>query len=236
MESNVYTFLANVQKENDKLRNSLSDMEADNQNLNERIILLEKALEKEKKFHRRYADEVAATETIRIQDFKREKQSIVEENKALTRINRQLNKDVAFYKMAHAELANESLPTTESCNHEPIEPPTMSTSETQTTLRRAAIVHASKRQKDITKINLSLFEENKKLQSKISDMNSRVSALNKKNKQLENFRNKMENKKAKFCTDAVELEQLIDSSKKRNKDTFTAKVLEMLENLAKNKK
>lgn len=234
----MQSFLANTQEQNDKLQNSLRDMEAENQNLHERIILLEKALEKEKKFHRRYADEVTATEMIRIQDFKKEKKALVDEMKALTGANRQLKKDVTFYRGAHEELANESSSTTEPCNHVPnIEPPSTSTSETQTfPFRRAAIGHESKRLKEITKINLSLFEENKKLKSKISDMSSTVSALKKKNRQLETFRNQVENKKAKFCRNSEVLEQLIDSSKKKNRDTYTPKVLEMLATLAKNKK
>ncbi len=82
---------------------------------------------------------------------------------------------------------------------------------------------------------MSLFEENKKLQKKLSDMSANNALLNKKIKQLESFRNKIENKKAKFCCDSEELERLVDFSKKKNSDVYTPEVLKMLGTLAKKK-
>jgi len=106
--------LGEVENENTQLRDLLKDKEDENQRLFEKISFLEKALDKEKKFHRKFADEVAATEAIRIADFKKEKKSYVEEVKALRKRTAQLTKDVAFYKMAHEELAKNETATTSS--------------------------------------------------------------------------------------------------------------------------
>ena len=67
-------------------------------------------------------------------------------------------------------------------------------------------------------------------------MSSKNALLNKKIRQLESFRNRIENKKSKFSRESEELETLIDLSKKKNRDVYTPEVLEMLGNLAKNKK
>lgn len=230
MEPNMETVLEKIESENNQLHDSLKDMEAEKQHLYEKNILLEKALEKEKKFHRKFADEVSATEMIRIQDFKKEKGAYIEENKSLIKINRQLVKDVEFYKKAYEELAKDestvptsiNSPTSESISERRTQ--STSTSESQT---------ASNRLPPSLK---KMYEENKKLKSKISDINATVAALKRKNKQLENFRNKIEKKKSKFFRDSEELERLVDSSKKKNRDIFTPEVLAMIGNLAKNKK
>lgn len=229
--------LEDIEFENNQLHNSLRDKDAEIQHLLDKISMLEKSREKEKKFHRKYAEEVSATEAIRIADFKKEKQSYQEEIKTLKKTNRQLGKDVAFYKKAHEELANNE-PILVTTSNSPRKGPSRSSdSESQTvasSLRPK--VGKQKSSKEVVKINLSLFEENKKLQSKICNINTALAVLKKKNKQLEDFRSKIENKKSKFCRDAEELERLIDLSKTKNKDKFTPRVLDMLGNLAKNKR
>lgn len=108
----------------------------------------------------------------------------------------------------------------------------MSTTESQTVSNRPPPKQIKqKNSKDVTKINLSLLEENKKLQAKLSDMTSKNALLNKKNKQLENFRNKIDDKKSTFNQQSEELERLVDLSKRKNKDVYTPEVLEMLGNL-----
>lgn len=225
--------------ENNQLHDSLRNKETETQHLLEKISMLEKSLQKEKKFHRKYADEVATTEAIRIADFKKEKKSHQEEIKTLKKTNHQLVKDVEFYIKAHEELAkNEPIVATVSNSPQKGQSYTCE-SESQTvasSLRPIGKQKIQKSSKEVVKINLSLFEENKKLQSKICVINSTVAVLKKKNKQLENFRSKIENKKSKFCRDTEELELLIDLSKTKNKDKFTPRVLDMLGNLAKNRR
>lgn len=200
MNSSVDKFMSDMECENNQMHDSLREKEAENRYLLEKISLLEKALEKEKKFHRKYAEEVVDTEAIRIADFKKETQSYIVENKTLKKINSQLVKDVRFYKMAHEELANnESVVAT--AGNSPRKSPIQTTeTESQTVVKRLRpSIGKHKSSKEAIKINLSLFEENKKLQSKISDIKSTVAVLTKKNKQLENFRNKIENKKLNFA-------------------------------------
>lgn len=237
MESSMNIVMEDMECENTQLHDLLRDKEAETEHLHEKISMLEKALEKEKKFHRKYADEVAANEAIQIADFKKEKQSYQEDIKTLKKTNRQLVKDVAFYKKAHEELASNE-PIVATASNSPRKGPSQ-TSESESQTVASSIrpgVGKQKGSKEVIKINLSLFEENKKLQSKMCDINSTLAVLKKKNKQLENFRSKIENKKSKFCRDTEELERLIDLSKTKNKDKFTPRVLDMLGNLAKNKR
>lgn len=200
--------IEDMESENNQLHESLIDKEAETQHLFGKISMLEKALEKEKKFHRKYVDEVVATEAIRIADFKKEKQSYREEIKTLKKTNRQLVKDVAFYKKAHEELANNE-PIVATTSNSPGKGQSNTCESESQTVASSLRPNVGKQRssKEVVKINLSLFEANKKLQSKICDINSTVAFLKKKNKELENFCSKIENKKSKFRRDAEELER-----------------------------
>lgn len=230
--------LAEIEYDNNQLHDSLKEKEDETHILLEKIRMLENAIEKEKKFHRKYADEVTATETIRIADFKKEKQTYKEEIKTLTKTNRQLVKDVEFYKKLHEELVRNESFEREAGNNSLVKAPAQTyESESQTVpSHKRPNVSKQRSTKEVSKINLSLFNENKKLQSKVQDLNTTVAVWKKKNKQLENFRNKIETKKSKFCKDAEELERLVNASKTKNKDKYTVNVLDMLGDLAKNKK
>lgn len=138
----------------------MRDKDVENHHLHEKISFLEKALEKEKKFHRKFADEVAATEAIRLADFKKEKKSYVEEIKTLKKSNSRLAKDAKFYQMAHEELAKntKSLSTaTISCDKRSV---LTNDSESQTTSNHQ---RPSKQKSSIpvVKVNLTLYEEHK---------------------------------------------------------------------------
>lgn len=193
MESNIERF-----------HDSLNDVKAKNQHLQEEKILLEKEIQKQKIFHRNYVKRVAATRAIRIQEHKIEKKALLDERNQLIAVNHKLIKDVEFYK-------------------------NRSTTPKQITQKRWTT--------EIAQMNLSLYEQNKKLQQKLNDASSKNKLLNQKVEQLEHFRNQIENKKSnKVCRDCEELEGLVDFPKKTNKDVYTPEVLEMLGNLAENKK
>lgn len=232
--------MRNVERENQEMRESLRDLEADKQHLHDKTILLEKALEKEKKNHRKFADDVTEIEKIRNADFKKEKHEYVEENKSLRQKTKQLAKDVEFYKKAHEELAKVVQSTVQPTATNCPEPSNTIESNPEDPEQRASNYRRSNKHQDsskkVVKINLMLYEENKKLQSKIKDFRSTVSDLKKKIKQLESVRNKIDNKRNKFCQDSEELQRLVDLSRKKNRDTYTPEVLSMLGNLAKNKK
>lgn len=251
MEVNMEMFFKNIENENINLNESLRKSEEENNHLLEKVSLIEKELEKQKKFHRKYADEVSSTEAIRIADFKKEKHDMAEENKAQTKYISQLVKDLTFYKKIYEELAEEdetkvaTVSNSSKSNSSVLNTTrqskyalrSTSTSGSETNLYRVPLSDCThKSAKTLMKINKTLFEENKKLKSKIRDMSALLTSLRRKNKQLENFRAAINNKKSKFERDSNELEQLVASSEKTNKDTFTPEVLAMLGNFAKNKK
>lgn len=240
MEPNMDVCMRNVERENEEMHESLRDLEADNQHLHNKIIMLEKALDKEKKFHRKFADDVTETEKVRNSQFKREKHEYVEENKSLRQNNKQLAKDVDFYKKAHEELANAVQSTVVQSTATNCPVPSNTIESNPEVPEQASNYHRSSKHqessKKVIKNNAMLYEKNKKLESKIKDFRSIVSDLQKKNKQLENIRNKIDNKRSKFCEDSAELQRLVDLSRKKNRDTYTPEVLSMLGNLAKNKK
>lgn len=213
-------FIKNMEIEFNELHDSLKDLKTENQHLKEEKMLLKNDIEKRKNFHRRYVNDVTATEAIRIQDFNKEKKEFSEERKQMSKVNRQLVKDLEFYKKAHEELAKRELSVVEAGNSSQSNSndgkQATSTSESQTVSNRPPSRQIKQKSSTVVaKINLSLFEENKQLQKKLSDMSSKNSLLNKKVKQLENFRSKIENKKSKFCRDSEELERLVDFSKKK---------------------
>lgn len=245
--------LSNVEAEHSRLIDKITVLE------NEAILLthqneqLQKALEKQKVFHRNYADDVASMEKIRNQDFKEERRSLTEENKNLIKINRQLNIDVSFYKQAVEELSAEhgqacnsqsnrtpvsniqlqvspsSPVTTKKVTRKVVKTAATATSRTESIPRVPLFCeckHTSS--KVLTKVNDKMFQENKKLKSKISNLNATITVLTKKNKQLEIFQIKIDNKKFKYQENSAELELLVESTKKRNKHTFNAEALEML--------
>lgn len=251
MDSSIKFCLEGIEIENGQLNDSLRDLEVENQRLVEQINALEKSLEKEKKFHRKYADDVAAIESIRIEDYKKEKRALIEENKSLVRENRQLVKDVSFYKKAHEELAKEGEATMTnskipksltSCESNSTRQSVYglrrtSTSESQTISYSSPLNECTHKSSKILSVaSNKLFEENKKLKLKISNLNATITILKKKNKQLESFQDKVNKKKCKFHEDVDELERLVASTQKKNKDTFTPKALAFIGHLAKNKK
>ncbi len=67
------SFLKTIQTENDKLTELVTDLEAEIFRITQQYGQLEAALAKQKKFHRKYADDVDTTEETRIADFKEKK-------------------------------------------------------------------------------------------------------------------------------------------------------------------
>lgn len=54
----------------------LMEIEAEKDNLVQNIVALEKSLEKQKEFHRKFADDVIVSESIRNEDFAKKKRLI----------------------------------------------------------------------------------------------------------------------------------------------------------------
>ena len=71
----------------------------ENENLRSRIEQAEKHLEKQKSFHRKFAEEAISHEAVIIKEFEREKRELEDELKALRGVNRDLKKDNDYLKL-----------------------------------------------------------------------------------------------------------------------------------------
>lgn len=242
MDSSMNNFFTSIETENSNLQERVMNIENENLHLNQQVINLEKALEKQKRFHRKFAEEVVVSEKIRAQDFNEEKRSLTELNKQLTQNNRQLTTDVSFYKGAYDELCNEAVPACTSEAHR-------QTSRSSTTASAAnpkmkisvatkmdvdgysqsnsqACTHKSS--KVLSKISEKLLLDNKRLKIKLDNLSATIRGLKAKNQQLENFKIRIDNKKLKFAQDSDELENLIESTTTKNRTTFSPEVLAQL--------
>lgn len=243
MDSNTDNFFKSIETENKKLIEEVTNLESEIFRISQENTDLKKALEKQKKFHRKYAEDVVATEKIRIQDFNEEKSSLNEQNKNLCKENRQLKIDLSFYKQAYEELAKEqeigsssessrrnSTLLSASPSPRPMRMAKVlkSTATTTSASETPACECTHKSSKVLSKVNKKMFDDNKKLMSKISTLTTTIAMLKNKNKQLENFRKKIENKKGKFLQDSEELERLVASTRKKNKETFNEEALARL--------
>lgn len=226
----------NIGSRNDHLEETLRDLQTENEFLVEKVNMLEKKLDQEKRFHRKFADEVCVTESTRLEDFRKEKRLIVEANKSLTTENRRLKKDAEFYKKAHEELTKEAAcESPKQLKTLPQETPPSSTRSTRSsesrTVEHLQVNCTHKSSKVLSKVNAKLFQDNRKLQLKVGNLNATVAMYKKKNQQLENYKKKIENKKVKFLEDSDVLDGLVKSTQNKNSDTYNSDVLKMLGNL-----
>lgn len=249
MDSDMNSFFQNIQTENNRLTDLVTDMEAEVFRVTQQCIQLEAALTKQKKFHRKYAEDVAITEDNRNADFKEEKRSLNGQIQTLTKVKRQLDKDLDFYKKAYQELC--------------IEEEMVRNEEESTTTKRQPVKNSSQRRssaenittsvvsmanvqiklpkchhkssKVLVKISEKYVLENKKLKSKVDSLNSIVRILKAKSQQFENLKKKISNKKLKFVEDSNELALLVDSSQRKNKSIFTPEILAKIGELSKYK-
>lgn len=249
MDSNVEIFFQSLESDNNSLTDQVTIIEAENHRLIEQCSILEKALEKQKKFHRKFAEDVVATESIRIEDFKKTKRSLIEDNKSLTIANRQLTKDALFYKQAYDELAKEDgsansnqLPETSTSESTSMmntrQTKSASSSSTKCTSTmtsssqiRTANSPRTESSKILSKMLEKLFADNKKLKLKVDGLTKTIRCLKTANQKLENFKKKIDNKKLKYVREADELSLLVASTERKNKDTFNREVLAKLAEL-----
>lgn len=226
----------------------IEDLETENISLTERVELetqklleqvtgLEKPLNKQTKLHREFVDDVVETERIRLGDFNKERQEFIKENKSLVGQNRQLTKDVLFYKNAYEELAKQ--PTEAEPTNKQLGKPVLAESQTlvQSTSKSTGSYFSTdcnhKTSQVLTKINEKLFLENKKLKLKVNNLTETNRHLNKKTQQLENTQKKFNNEKLDTEGNIDELAKLVDSANVKNKHIFTPEVLAKLNELSK---
>lgn len=109
MNSSMKSLCESKQIENSQLTDYLKKLQAEKHRLSEKTNALKKALEEEEKMHRTYAAEAAANEAIQIEAFKKERLALMKEKKSLVTCNRQLVKDLSFYKKACEEILTKSV-------------------------------------------------------------------------------------------------------------------------------
>lgn len=174
--------------------NEAENWEVERQLLKQQIKELESALNKSKKFHQKFVDDVVQSEEIRIREFDRDKKELVAVNKRQKAEIRQLTKDKLFYETTCTALMQEKEKS--------------SNAESQSTERQKSSIQ-SKRSATRTpklptlgsdsdskfKISTKLFKDNKKLKEKVTKLTKFNAGLRLKVKQLENFKNKIESRK-----------------------------------------
>lgn len=244
MDSDMNTFFQKIQAENNKLTELVTDLEGEVFRITQQCGQLEAALAKQKKFHRKYAEDMVTTEDNRTADFKEEKRSLVEQIQSLTKVNRQLDKDLDFYKKAYQELCIEDEEERTASKRQPVKNTSQrraSAENITTSVASMANVQIKlsecqhKSSKVLSKMLEKFMMENKKLKSKVESLNSSVRILKAKSQQFENLKKKINNKKLKFVEDSNELTLLVDSSQRKNKLIFTPEILAKIGELSKYK-
>lgn len=87
--------------------NDTGNWEVEKHLLKQQIKELENALDKSKKLHRKFADDVIESEDIRNRDYDRAKRELIAVNKRQIAEIRELTKDKCFYETTCAELLKE---------------------------------------------------------------------------------------------------------------------------------
>lgn len=211
-------------------------LEAEKHSLTQQIKQLENAFDKEKKFHRKFAEDVIHSEEVRNLDFEKERKELLEDNKRLVAENRQLTKDKCFYKTSYDSLMRED--DSRNKNHSYMTRSSSvsdSLSSNYSTANESASLpsmYQRKKSKMISKLSEKTFEENKKLKLRTTKLTRDNASLRLKVKQLENFKNKIQNKTFQHEADKNELQNLIESTKRTNGQIFNAEGLSKLGELS----
>lgn len=218
----------------------VEELRLENQQLVEKVTQLEKALTKAKETHRKFNNDVVESEILRIREFENEKKNLKEENKRMIEQCRQVSKDLEFYKTGFEELLQEETNTSTMPIRKSTRPTSVlhsseliQASTTPTTPSSTPSHNRQQGSKVITMISEKLHKENKKLTMKISKLTNDRKILRAKVKQLENFKSSVNNKKIAHLNHLKELEQLVESSKVTNEETFNATILAQLGELSK---
>lgn len=223
-------------------------LEAEKHCLLQQIKQLESALDKEKKFHRKFVEDVLQSEEIRNQDFEKEKKELVKDKKRLTAENRQLTKDKLFYQSGFESLVEEKEDKTSSSpknlsKSSPVSRETYNTRLSTTKLESSSTSPqcsttkgpAKIRQstsKAISKLSAKIFEDNKRLKLKVTKVTRDNASLRLKLKQLENLNDKMRTKNLQHDADQNELQNLFESTRRTNGQVYTPYILSKLGELS----
>lgn len=174
--------------------NEADNWEVERHLLKQQIKELQSALNKTKKFHQKFVDEVIQTEEIRIQEFDREKKELVAVNKRQNAEIRELTKDKLFYETTCTALIQEKEKSS-NADSQSVERQESLLQSKRSTTRIPKLPTLGSSSESKYKISTKLFLENKKLKEKVKQLTKSNAGLRLNIKQLENFKNKIESRK-----------------------------------------
>lgn len=208
-------------------------LEAEKHSLLHQIKQLENGLDKEKKFHRKFVEDVIQSEELRNLDFEKQRKELLEENKRLLAVNRQLTIDKTFYKTSYDSLIDDEDRTKPNQSKETA---TSSDSVSNYSTANESVPAPSssqrKKTKTISKLSEQMFDENKRLKLRTTKLSRDNALLRLKVKQLENFKNKIQNKKVQQEKYKNELQNLLESTRRTNGQIFNSVALSKLADLS----
>lgn len=195
---------------------------------------LENALDKSKKNHQKFVDDVIESEDLRNQEFDRVKRELTAINKRQLAEIRQLTKDKKFYEATCNEMMKERERAENSNQSSSVFEPSLQTkSSTTEGLKSGSIIPSTERKstRNVSKYKIStkLFEDNRKLKDKISKLTKANATLRLQVKQLDNFKTKTQNRKQQVTADQQEMEDLLVSTKRTNSQIFNRSALSKLD-------
>lgn len=172
----------------------MDNWEMERQLLQQQVKDLDSALNKSKKFHQKFVDDVVHSEEVRNQEFEREKREMIGVNKQQAAQIRELTKEKIFYETTCAALMQEAdmrPPEIQPAEKQKSLPPSnrLTRRNTGKTKSKTAVNDSN------FKISTKLFHDNKKLKEKVSKLTKLNADLRRQVKQLENFKSKTETKK-----------------------------------------
>lgn len=231
--------------EAEDLHQRIESLEMEKSFLSQEVKDLKNALNKQKVFHRKFADDVMEAEEMRIKDFNNEVKGLQEENKRLRADNRELAKEKSFYQAAYNSIADEddndstvrsnnvNLSTSGPIRHpystrssSTVSHPTTSQSS-QSSINEDAIHPPSNIRnkktnnlKKVSKLSEKWFADCKKMKLKVTKLSSDNTRLKLTVKKLENFKNKIQNKKITQEAQKIELQSLSKATVRTNEQIF----------------
>lgn len=238
----------------DELHQRIESLEAENGCLTQQINQLENALQKQKKFHRKFAEDVTEAEEMRIKDFTDEVKGLREENKRVMTENRVLATDKSFYQTAYDLLTREddkniSKERSNNSSQSMPKPSQLSYNTRSSELGMSPLPsnrfsasdvcspsktqNRNKSLKEVSKLSEKWFESSKKIKLKAAKLTKANASMRLKIKQLEKFKNKIQNRKSQQEASLSELQTLFESTRSTNKQIFNLEVLIKLGQLSK---
>lgn len=193
---------------------------------------LQNALEKSKKFHKKFVDDAIESEEIRNRGFERMKIELKAINKQQIAQIRELTKDKSFYESTCNELMKEKEISSKidhskqsSTVFEPFQQIKCATAESSKFLS----IPSAERKNIRGASKVKLFEDNKKLRDKIKELTKTNATLRQQVKRLENIKLKMKNKKEQQQADQQKIKELMVPATRTNSQIFNQLALTKLD-------